>query len=117
LISYSAIIDGRLAFRSGDGHTIVVGFAREDEIKFRRKVCLPKQMGLIQKAQEMDSEKIGVHVEFVDEKSTGSMTKPMLPTTPKLLPMAQISGKCPICNGAKLQSGLQCGACHGRYEV
>lgn len=66
LICYSAIIDGRLGFKMLQGITIIAGFAVERELKFWRKMRLPKTTGIMRKVDEMQSEKIGMNVEFID---------------------------------------------------
>lgn len=64
-----AIIDGRTAFTIVNGHTVMVGFAVEEELKFWGKMGFPKKMGIMQKVKGMESEKIGMNVEFVEKRS------------------------------------------------
>ncbi|KAF2175647.1 hypothetical protein K469DRAFT_55505 [Zopfia rhizophila CBS 207.26] len=60
-----AIIDGRLGFRMLEGVTIMAGFAVEEELKYWSKMRLPKTMGLQRKIKDMESERIGINVEFI----------------------------------------------------
>ena len=69
LTSYSAMIDGRTAFKIVNGYTIVIGFAVEEELKFWGKMGFPKKIGVMEKIKGMESEKIGMNVEFVEKRS------------------------------------------------
>ena len=64
LISYSAIIDGRLGFKLVQGRTIIAGFASEEELKSWAKMKFPKTESVVRKIEEMVSEKIGMNYEF-----------------------------------------------------
>lgn len=80
LTSYSAVIDGRTAFKIVHGHTIVIGFAVEEELQFWGKMGFPKKTGVIEKIKGMESEKIGMNVEFVEKRSMeGSTASPTQP--------------------------------------
>lgn len=71
LILSSAVIDGRTAFKIVNGHINVVGFAIEEELQYWGKMQLPNKTGVIQKVQDMESEKIGMNVEFLENRYTG----------------------------------------------
>ena len=48
------------------GVTIMAGFAVEEELKYWTKMKLPKTVNLMRKIKEMESEKIGMNVEFIE---------------------------------------------------
>jgi hypothetical protein len=47
------------------GVTIMAGFAVEEELKHWSKMRLPETTGLMCKIKEMESERIGINVEFI----------------------------------------------------
>lgn len=44
----------------------MAGFAVQEELKYWRKMRLPKTIDLMRKTKEMESQKIGMNVEFID---------------------------------------------------
>jgi hypothetical protein len=66
LIKESAIIDGRLAFKVLQGVTIIAGFASEEELRHWRKMQYPKESSLVQKVNNMQGEKIGMNISFIE---------------------------------------------------
>jgi len=61
------------------GITVIVGFAVDDELRHWTKMKIPNETGLMQKVKDMESEKIGINVEFVNKERKNDLIASIQP--------------------------------------